>query len=123
MSVLCYSSTDSGVVKQEIVYVQYLKDGLHKTDFAGINPSDKMDAKELLPATETVIKSLKPQDKQLDENTYLNEIYKKFVNVNFVGASIMSGNNSEVQARMKQNKVLFILTVLCIILNLLYSIL
>ena len=47
-----------------------------------------MDTKGLLAAIETVIKSLNPQDKQLDKNTYLNEIYKKLVNVNFDEASV-----------------------------------
>ena len=30
------SSSDSGVVEQEIVYIWYLQNGLQKTDFAGI---------------------------------------------------------------------------------------
>ena len=67
-----------------------------------------MNTKGLLAATETVIKPLKPQDnKQLDKNTYLNEIYKKLVNVNFDGASVMSGNNSGVQMKMKAKQGLF----------------
>ena len=77
--------------EQEIVYVQYLKDGLPKTGFAEINPPDKLDVKGLLAATETVIESLKLQDnKHLDEKTYLNETYQNSVNVNFDGASVMS---------------------------------
>lgn len=47
-----------------------------------------MDTKGLLAAIETVINSLNPQDKQLDKNTYLNEIYKRLVNVNFDEASV-----------------------------------
>lgn len=77
------SSSDSGVVEQEIVYIWYLQNGLQKTDFAGIRS---------LAAIEIVIKSLKPQDsKQLDDNTCSNEVYEKSVNANFDGASVMSG--------------------------------
>ena len=42
VSMLSHGSTDSGVIEQEIVYVRYLKDGLPKTEFAGINPLHKV---------------------------------------------------------------------------------
>ena len=50
VSLLSDGSTDSGGVEQEIIYVQYLKDWLAKTDFAGINAPDKVKAQGLLAA-------------------------------------------------------------------------
>ena len=105
VSVLSDGSTDSGVVEQEVVYVRYLDSGIPKTHFAGINPPEKADAKGLLGSIETVIKSLKPQDrKHLNEDSYLNEIYKKLVNSNFDGANVMSGKDNGVHRKMREKQ-------------------
>ena len=79
------------------IYGQYLKDGVPKTHFVGISSPDKVDTKEFPAAIETVLKALKPQrNKQVDDNIYLNKIYKKLVNVNFDEGSVISGNKNGV---------------------------
>lgn len=73
-----------------------------KTDLTGIKPSDKVYAKGVLAGIKIVVKSLKPEDsKQLDADAYLNEVYRKLVNTNFDGASIMSSQKNWVRSKMK----------------------
>ena len=55
------SSTDSGVIEQEAIYVRYLENGCPQTKFAGIKPSIKGDAEGLVLAIEDVLKSLRAQ--------------------------------------------------------------
>ena len=101
--VLSDGSTDSEVIEQEAVYVQYMYDNsCPQTKFARIKPPIKGDAEGLLLAIEDVFKSLRAQDStSFEKEEYLTEIHKKLVNCNFNGASVMSGNVSGVQARIK----------------------
>ena len=45
-----------------------------------------------------------PGSTPFEKDKYLTEIYKKLVNFNFHGASVMSGHVSGVQARIKQKQ-------------------
>ena len=110
-SVLSDGSTDSGAIKQEAIYVRYLENGCSQTKFAGIKPPIKGDAEGLLLAIEDVLKSLRAQGSTpFEKDEYLTEIYKKLVNCNFDGTSVMSGHVSGVQGLNKSNLLLFTLT-------------
>ena len=96
-------SSDSGVIEQEVLYVWYLENGCPQSKFAGIKPPIKGDTEGLLFAIEDVLKSLRAQGSTpFQKDEYLTEIYKKLVNCNFDGESVMSGHVSGVQARIKQ---------------------
>ena len=97
LSVLCDGSTDSSILEEEIVYLRFLKNGLPVTQFAGIKNPEKPDASGIFNAIENVICTL-----IIDED--LKMFYKKLVNANFDGASVMSGHKSGVQARLKEKQ-------------------
>ena len=72
-------STDSGVIEQDAIYVQYLENGFPQTKFAGIKPPIKRDAEVLLFAIENVLKSWRapsstPSEREFDEG--INNIFQ-----------------------------------------------
>ena len=100
ISVLSDGSTDAAILEEEIVYVRYLQNNIPVTKFAGIKNPIKADAPGILKAIEDVLVSLKLSPGMSDEE-YLENIYKKLLNGNFDGASVMSGYKSGVQTRLK----------------------
>ena len=100
LSVLSDGSTDAGILEEEIVYIRYLKENAPVTKFAGIKNLQKGDAPGILKAIQDVLASLKLSPGISDEE-YLNNVYKKLLNCNFDGASVMSGPISGVQTRLK----------------------
>ena len=101
VSVLTDGSTDSGILEEEIVYVRYLHNNKPTTQFAGIKYIPyKADAPGILKAIEDVLVSLKSVDKVSDDE-YLEKVYKKLLNCNFDGATVMSGCKSGVQTRLR----------------------
>ena len=109
VAVLSDGSTDAGILEEEIVYVRFLENGIPVTRFAGIKSPDKGDAPGIFRAIEDVLGSLKIRDNDTNinddaKNKYLNLIYKKLINANFDGASVMSGHISGVQTRLKEKQ-------------------
>ena len=103
ISILTDGSTDSGILEQEIVYVRYLNENNKPiTQFAGLKNPMKADALGIISAIEDVMKSLNVSE--LSDEEYLEAVYKKLVNGNFDGVSVMSRNKSDVQARLKEKQ-------------------
>ena len=102
-SILTDGSTDSGILEQETVYVRYLNENNKSvTQFAGLKNPMKADTLGILSAIEDVMKSLNVSE--LSGEEYLAAVYKKLMNGNFDGASVMSGNKSAVPARLKEKQ-------------------
>ena len=87
--------------RKKLVYVRYLHHGVPTTQFAGIKNPEKGNAKGILKVIDEVLASLKLTENETDEQ-YMGDIYKKIVNANFDGASVMSGSKTGVQTRMKE---------------------
>ena len=90
----------SGIIKEEIVYARFLEDGQPVTKMIAIEAPDSVDSAGLTKAILKAIASLKLANEQSDED-YLASFYTKLINVNFDGASVMSGHLSGVQKRFK----------------------
>lgn len=101
-SVLCDGSTDKGILEQEAVYVRYMKENEPVTRFIGITNPDTVDAAGIFNAINSVLTSNLIDEKQGE--TLDNNVYKKLINANFDGASVMSGDVSGVQARLKKKQ-------------------
>ena len=109
MLVLTDGSTDSSILEQEIVYVCYLNENNKPvTQFAGLKNPMKADTLRSLSAIEDVMKSLNVFE--LTDEEYLAAVYKKLINGNFDGVSVMSGNNSGVQVRLKEKQPAMVYT-------------
>ena len=86
-------------MEEEIVYVRFVTNGEATTKLANVEAHDSADAAGLLKSIQLAIASLNNPD--TDKEVYLSSVYKKLVNVNFDGASVMSGHLSGVQKRLK----------------------
>ena len=101
ISLLSDGSTDKGIVEEEIIYVRLVKDGVPQTKFVSIEEPSSPNAEGITNAIKKGIASLKPSENESDDETYLLDLYKKLINVNFDGAAVMSGVLSGVQKRLK----------------------
>ena len=97
MSLLSDGSTDKGIVEEEIVYARYIRDGKPKTSLFKVQ-QNTVDAGGITDAIKEAINSLKPHD---GSDGFLDHFFKKVINANFDGASVMSGHKSGVQKRLK----------------------
>ncbi|CAB3986303.1 Hypothetical predicted protein [Paramuricea clavata] len=103
-SVLCDGSTDVSIVEQEAVYLRYVKNGYPKTKFVGIENPVRPNAANITESIENALSTFAtPQSEDTEEN-YINGVYKKIINANFDGASVMSGHVSGVRARMAEKQ-------------------
>ena len=84
-------STDAGIREREIVYCCYVKEGNPVADFLDIQHLEHTHADGTLAAIEKVVCN------HLD-NT--DTMYKKGVNCNFDGASVMSGCQGGIRTKM-----------------------
>ena len=98
MSILSDGSTDKGILEEEIVYTRYIKHGRPVTNLIKVQLPDSVDAAGITKAIQEAINSLKPED---GPNDFMENFYQKLINVNFDGASVMSGHKSGVQKRLK----------------------
>ena len=85
-------STDSGNIKNELIYIQFINNGEPVTKYAAIEPVKNANAVGTLEAIETGLRSGLKLDK-------IDDIYLKMVN-----SSVMSGVNAGVQALMKKTR-------------------
>ena len=99
VSVLSDGSTDKGIIEEEIVYVRYVKDGEPHTNLVSVEFPSSVDAARIMAAIQDSIATLKLDENETEE--FLLEFYKKLINVNFDGTSVMSRNRSGVQKRFK----------------------
>ena len=97
VSILSDGSTDKGILG-EIVYTRYIKHGRPVTNLIKVQLPDSVDAAGITKAIQEAINSLKPED---GPNDFMENFYPKLINVNFDGASVMSGHKSGVQKRLK----------------------
>ena len=79
-----------------------MKNGYPVTKFADVESPISFDAEGLTSAILNCIKSFNQSDQYPEE--YLESIFKRLVNVNFDGASVMSGHVSGVQTRLKKRR-------------------
>ena len=88
-----------GIVEEESVYTRFIYDGEPCTKFIALVSPNSVDAAGILEAIKTALRSLKEPTNDCEE--YLNSVYLKLINVNFDGASVMSGHVSGVQKCFK----------------------
>lgn len=95
-----------GIVEEEGIFVRYVRNGYPVTKFAGIENPVSVDAEGLTNAILNCIKSLNNSNGHTEQNLeeYLESVFQRLVNVNFDGASVMSGHVSGVQARLKKRR-------------------
>ena len=98
VSILSDGSTDKGIIEEEIVYVQFV-DGKPHTKLVSVESPNFVDAAGIMTAIQDSIDTLKLDENETEE--FFIEFYKKLININFDGASFMSGNWSGVQERFK----------------------
>ena len=93
-----------GIVEEEVVYVRFVNNGEPITKFAAIEAPESVNAAGLILAIQNAVASLQSQHSTHSRETYMSDLYKKLINVNFDGASVMSGHISGVQARFKKHQ-------------------
>ena len=89
-----------GIVEEEGIFVRFAKNGYPITKFTVIESPISVDAEGLTSAILNSTKSFNLLDQ--DPEKYLESVFKRLVNVNFDGASVMSGHVSDVQTRLKK---------------------
>lgn len=89
-------------MEEEGVFVRFVKNGRPQTKFAGIDNPVTVDA---LGITNSILKTVKSlNNTKLTDEEYVDHVLNRLVNVNFDGASVMSGHLTGVQARLKEMK-------------------
>lgn len=87
--VLLDGSTDKGILEEEIMYIHYLLNNKPVTKFAVIKKTNKEDAQGILSVIVEDLKSFKHSE-SMNDDEYLVKVYKKLINGDFDGASVMS---------------------------------
>ena len=81
------------------MFTRFIKDGEPVTKFVAIVEPYTVDALGIFSAIKTAIISLNNTEEP--DNSYFGNLCSKLINVNFDGASVMSGHISGVQKRFK----------------------
>ena len=89
--------TEKVILEEETVYASYIKHGKPVTNLVKVQLPNSVDAAGITEAIQEAINGLKPED---GPNDFLDIFYRK-LNVNFDGASVMSGRKSGMQKRLK----------------------
>ena len=93
MSILSDGSTDKGILEEKILYARNIKHGKPVTNLVKVQSPNNVDAAGITEVIQEAINGLKQEDGPID---FLENFYKKLINVHFDGARVTSGRKSGV---------------------------